>query len=214
MATRIPVLLEIQPERVQDAGTADPERTVPALVEQGLRVQVRTGNVVTGQKLVALDYFPDAPPATVTREGRYDVIPSVPAPTQELVADLARVAKNLSEVPFDQIGQDLGATASGLNNLVNSTELQATLDNLAATLEQSSTLLATVNTDMAPGLTSAVEQVEGTVASLRTMVDANSGTQREVTRLLVELTDATRSIKALTDYLERHPEALIRGKGE
>ena len=83
-----------------------------------------------------------------------------------------------------------------------------------AVLEESSRLLATVNTDMAPELTSAVSQVEDTVASLRTMVDANSGTQREVTRLLVELTDATRSIRALTDYLERHPEALIRGKGE
>jgi paraquat-inducible protein B len=212
--TRIPVLMEIQPERVQDPGTADPERTLPALVERGLRVQVRTGNIVTGQKLLALDYFPDAPPATITREGRYEVVPAVPAPTQELISDLSRMARNLSKVPFDQIGQDLGATASGLNNIVNSAELEATLDNLAATLEQSSMLLATVNSDMAPGLTSAVEQVEGTVASLRTMVDANSGTQREVTRLLVELTDATRSIKALTDYLERHPEALIRGKGE
>ena len=92
--------------------------------------------------------------------------------------------------------------------------MQATLDNLATTLAQTGELLSTVNTDMAPNLASAVSEVEQTVASLRTMVDANSGTQREVTRLLVELTDAARTIRALTDYLERHPEALLRGKGE
>jgi paraquat-inducible protein B len=214
IGTRIPVLFEIQPERIQAPGTPDPENRLPRMIDQGFRVQLRTGNLVTGQKLLALDYFPDAPPAQMSKEGDYYVVPSVQAPTQELVSDFVRIADRLADVPFDQIGRDLSATAQGLNNLVNSSELEATLDHLAATLEQSSMLLSTVNTDMAPGLTSAVEQVEGTVASLRTMVDANSGTQREVTRLLVELTDATRSIKALTDYLERHPEALIRGKGE
>ena len=74
--------------------------------------------------------------------------------------------------------------------------------------------LATLNVAARPVPYVRKKNIEDTVASLRTMVDANSGTQREVTRLLVELTDATRSIKALTDYLERHPEALIRGKGE
>lgn len=212
--TRIPILFEIQPERIQAAGTTDPETRVPIMVERGFRVQLRTGNLVTGQKLLALDYFPDADPAEVYTEGQYMVIPSQPAPAQEIVNDIARVANRLADVPFDEIGQDLGATADGINQLVNSAELQATIENLAATLEQSSQLMTTVNTDMAPELTSAVSSVEDTVASLRTMVDANSGTQRELTRLLVELTDATRSIKALTDYLERHPEALIRGKGE
>ncbi len=218
ISTRVPVLIEIQPERIRAEAVVgeepDPEQAVPLMVERGLRLQVRTANLVTGQKILALDYFPDAPPAETRKEGDYFVIPSVPAPTQEIVQDLAQVASRLADVPFEQIGRDLGATAEGISSLVNSEELRATIDNLAATLEQSSRLLATVNTDMAPELTSAVSQVEDTVASLRTMVDANSGTQREVTRLLVELTDATRSIKALTDYLERHPEALIRGKGE
>jgi paraquat-inducible protein B len=214
IGSRIPVLMEIQPERIMDAGTADPEKTVPEMVRRGFRVQLRTGNVVTGQKLLAFDIFPDAPAAELDVSGRYPVIPSIPAPTQELVADLVRIADRLGDVPFDEIGRNLGATTEGINRLVNSGELQATLENLSATLAQSSELLATVNTDMAPNIASAVEQVEQTVASLSTMVDADSGTQRELTRLLVELTDATRSIKALTDYLERHPEALIKGKGD
>jgi paraquat-inducible protein B len=184
------------------------------MVKNGLRLQLRTGSLVTGQKFLAMDFFPDAPPAEVHKEGGYFVIPSVPAPGQEIVADLTRIADRLAAVPFDEIGRDLGATADGINRLVNSDDLRATLENLSATLAESSALLATVNSDVAPNLARAVAEIEQTVASLRTLVDADTGTQREVTRLLVELTDAARSIRALTDYLERHPEALLRGKGE
>jgi paraquat-inducible protein B len=218
IGTRIPVLIEIQPERIRASsdmeGTPDPEQAVPSMVARGLRLQLRTGSLVTGQKFLAMDFFPDAPPAQVRKEGGYFVIPSVPTPGQEIVADLTRIADRLAAVPFDEIGRDLGATADGLNRLVNSDDLRATLENLSATLAESSALLATVNSDVAPNLARAVAEIEQTVASLRTLVDADTGTQREVTRLLVELTDAARSIRALTDYLERHPEALLRGKGE
>ena len=65
-----------------------------------------------------------------------------------------------------------------------------------------------------PALAATLQGAEQTVSSLNTMLDAGTGTQREMTRLVIELTDASRTIKALVDYLERHPEALLRGKGE
>ena len=44
-------------------------------------------------------------------------------------------------------------------------------------------------------------------------MDEDSATTRETQRLLIELSEAARSIRDLTDYLERNPEALLRGKG-
>lgn len=217
LSTRVPVLVEIQPERIRASSKStveyDPDRVVPSMIERGLRVQMRTSSLVTGQKLLAIDFFPDAPATTLRKEGEYFVIPSVPAPGQEIVADLVRIADRLAAVPFDEIGQDLGTTADGLARLVDSDVLQASLDNLSTTLAESSALLATVNKDVAPHIADAVAQIDQTVASLRQLVDADTGTQREITRLVTELTDAARSVRALTDYLERHPEALLKGKG-
>jgi paraquat-inducible protein B len=209
--------MEIQPERIRASSKStvepDPERVVPMMIERGLRVQMRTSSLVTGQKLLAIDFFPDAPVTTLRKEGEYFVIPSVPAPGQEIVADLVRIADRLAAVPFDEIGQDLGTTADGLARLVDSDVLQAALDNLSTTLAESSALLATVNKDVAPNIANAVAQIDQTVVSLRELVDADTGAQREITRLVTELTDAARSVRALTDYLERHPEALLKGKG-
>ena len=43
----------------------DQKAIVDTLVEQGLRAQIRTGNLLTGQLYIALDFFPNAKPAKV-----------------------------------------------------------------------------------------------------------------------------------------------------
>jgi paraquat-inducible protein B len=55
-------------------------------------------------------------------------------------------------------------------------------------------------------------QVQGTLASAETMVGSNSQTRYDLDSMLKELAGAARSIRVLADYLERHPEALLRGK--
>jgi len=44
------------------------------------------------------------------------------------------------------------------------------------------------------------------------LVDSNAGLNRDLTNALREVSEAARSIRSLTDYLDRHPEALIKGK--
>jgi len=46
------------------------------------------------------------------------------------------------------------------------------------------------------------------------VVGDNSVVTVELTKTLREFSSAARSIRNLSDYLSRHPEALIRGKGE
>lgn len=209
-----PVLIEIEPERYVGGELEDADTSYPLLLRQGMRAQLQTGNILTGQKVVALDFFPDEPPAEEQMIGRYRVIPSMPAATQEIAQDFGIVARNLSKVPFEQIGQDLGTTVAGLKEIVDSGQVRGLVEDLNATLAAVRTLMESADTEMAPALTSTLQGAEQTVASLNRMLDAETGTQREMTRLVIELTDASRTIKALVDYLERHPEALLRGKGE
>mgnify|MGYP001812452000 FL=1 len=70
-----------------------------------------------------------------------------------------------------------------------------------------------LGTEVGPSLTQTLQETERTVASVRELVDADSATTRETQRLLIELGEAARSIRDMADYLERNPEALIRGKG-
>ena len=115
---------------------------------------------------------------------------------------------------MQQIGEDLGRTASGLATLVNSTDLQNALRDLSTTLAEFSEVAANLNANVSPALTGVMDEAERTLGSVRKMVDSNSAARTETKRLLIELTETAQAIRMIVDYLERHPEALIRGKGD
>ncbi|MBP8644636.1 MAG: MCE family protein [Syntrophobacteraceae bacterium] len=59
----------------------------------------------------------------------------------------------------------------------------------------------------------AVRRAEKTFASLENLTGERSAVQLELTEALREISSAARSLRTLADYLERHPEALLTGKG-
>ena len=81
----------------------------------------------------------------------------------------------------------------GINTLVNSNDVKATLSNIN---------LATVQ------LNKTLEQVDGVAAGLSEDSDA----YQELLRTMRELSGAARSLRQMAEYLERHPEALLKGK--
>jgi paraquat-inducible protein B len=46
------------------------------------------------------------------------------------------------------------------------------------------------------------------------LLEPGSTTRHEFDKLLLELNQSASSIRQLTDYLEQHPEALLRGKDD
>jgi paraquat-inducible protein B len=211
------VLLEIEPERYPDlmADTNQQARAnLDRMVANGLRAKLATGSLITGQKMIALDFFPKAPEASIDYSGEYPVIPTMPGSIAEIAESFASIAQQLDNVPFEQLGTDLGRTASGLAELVNSSEVKNALRDLSASLEQLRAMSSDLNETVSPALTNVMAEAEQTLASVRTMVDTNSAARNEVRRLLIELTETAQAIRMIADYLERHPEALIRGKGD
>jgi len=185
------------------------------LVEKGMRAQLKTGSLITGQLLVALDMHPEAPPAKINWEGSYPEVPTVPTAMEEITTSLTQLLKKLEKLPVEQIGNDLLDTVSGAKRLINSAELQQSVKALDQTLNQAQKFVAALNTDIAPELKTAVSNLNAALIQAQKLAKSlNSNVAPQADRTLKEFQAAARSIKVWAEYLERHPEALIRGKGK
>lgn len=204
---RIPVGVLIYPERMNERAPKDePQRIyktwdeekalVDALVAHGLRAQLRSGSLITGQLYIAMDFFPDAKPAKVDWATPTPVLPTQEGSLEEIQTSLASVAKKLDKMPIDEL----------------SNELLRTVKTLDGTLVQTHQVMDRLNSDVEPAATGALVQAQHTLASARATLDSDAPTQVALRNTLRQLDRTTRSLEALTDYLEQHPEALVKGK--
>jgi len=121
--------------------------------------------------------------------------------------------KRLQAIPFEQIGDNLNATLAGISRLTNAPELAQSLASLEQTLEHSEQIARRVNSDTLPALKTTLAQVGRDLALLeKNVLREDSPIYHELARTLQELSTAARSIRLMADYLERHPDALIKGK--
>jgi paraquat-inducible protein B len=87
----------------------DPAEPVRArlqhLVDHGLRAQLRSGSLLTGQLYVALDIFPGTPRIKLDPVLHPSEIPTLPV--DDLGASLANVARKVDRLPLDQVIGDV-----------------------------------------------------------------------------------------------------------
>jgi paraquat-inducible protein B len=193
-----------------------------ALVKRGLRAQLQSASLITGQMLVSLDFFPNAPPAEINKRGKYPELPSVPSDLQGIMRSLTGLLDKVAKLPLDQIMANANDMLSGASKLVNGPELTQAVKSLNDALTSVKVLARTMNTDAGPLIAAlkgaavageaALNQATTTLASADKTLGSNSQFSRDLTSLMSQLKDAARSIRVLTDYLEQHPEALLKGK--
>jgi paraquat-inducible protein B len=109
----IPVLIEIEPERIANLGMVDPEtrrQGLDLLVKRGLRAQLQSGNLLTGQLIVQLDFHEHAKPAEIVWQEPYPELPTVPAPLEEITSSVQRLVKRLETLPLDEVVKSLNGT--------------------------------------------------------------------------------------------------------
>ena len=222
---RVPVHFEVQPERIGDIGAVEgrgPLDNLRHLVALGMRAQLQSVNLLTGQKAIAFDVVADAPPAEVTVENGLIVVPTAPGEFAGLVGSVNTLVNKLTKLPFQQIGDNLNETLAGLNSIANGPALRQTIVSLQAALAAAKETLTTINTgagpalkrlpEIAAGLQDTLTRAGRVLQSVDTGYGDNSKFSRNLDRLLVQLNDAAQSIRVLSDILARHPEALLRGR--
>ncbi|MGD9183112.1 MAG: MlaD family protein [Desulfobacterales bacterium] len=213
---RITVLIETEPQRWELIGEArvDHKQQMENLVAKGLRAQLKTGSLLTGQLFVDLDFHPDAPEAQVKYGQIFPEVPTIPAPLQIITARVNQLLNKLETLPIEQIGKDLGDTVQNVKRLSESKELLASVQALNATLQQTRQLVQNLDSNVAPAINTTLDKAQKTLVSVEGTLGQDSPLQHEMRQALKELGEAARAVRILTDYLERHPEALIYGKGK
>jgi paraquat-inducible protein B len=211
----IPVLIEIEPERIGiigDVGEFERQDVILRLVANGLRGQLKSGSLLTGALYVDLDFHPGAPKANVEEYGEYRVLPTLPAPLDALANKANDLLDTLRALPLEEIGRDLRDTVKGAKEVVTSDELSRSLAELELVLKQLRETARSLDKDALPELNAALRQARLTLKAAEGVVSPDSALYSELKRTLTELSSAARSIRVMADYLERHPEALIQGK--
>lgn len=221
-----PVSFQVEGDRIAGvSGRADvPEGMVAAeMVRRGFRATLQSASLITGHKVVAIEMIPDAPPAQLTREGDVWVMPSSNVGgLDSLTQSASEVLTKINRIDFDAIGKRIADAAKGVDDIVNGPQIKETLASLDTSLKAVSDFTRRLDTDAGPFLARLPEiskQLEDSLAKvnrLTTSVDraygADSRFSRELDRLLPQINDTARSIRALSDLLSRHPEALIKGR--
>lgn len=246
----VPVFIEIYPQKIvpiEDKPSFD-EQYLQALIEKGLRAQLQLQSFVTGQLIVNLDFHPGTPIRLVGLEKKYPEIPTIPS------EGLERLTKRLEDLPLNEIADRLNETLAGINRLVNSRDLQASIGSLNRLLKDTDLVVKRLDTEIGPlasdikgtadAARAALAQAEKTLrfnegvpgeialsvketlssaqATLKKTNEAveningiavrNADLGYDIGRTLEQIAELSRSIRVLADYLERHPEALLRGK--
>jgi paraquat-inducible protein B len=162
---------------------------------------------------VDLDFHSDVPRMRVGEYGGYKVLPTVPAPLEAMTTKVNAFLDKVQGLPLDEIGNDLRDAVRGIKGIVSSKQVTGALAELEPTLKQVHDTALALEENALPELEAALRQARTVLKSADGVVSPDSALQTELKRMLRELSAAARSIRLMADYLERHPEALIQGKG-
>ena len=226
---RIPVTLAILPEvfaafEAGEKNARSRSEFTRKLIERGLRAQLKTGSLLTGELVVDLDFYPDAPPAEFRIEDGLPVIPSVPAQLETITSSLSSLLTKVSNLPLEELLQELRRTIADVDGLLKDPRVTATLAAMQSAAERLASIADTVGAEVGPtaaALRRAADKADAAVAEARAMfrqaratLDPDSPAYRAVLQMAQETARAARAVRLLAEYLERNPQALIRGRGQ
>ena len=197
----IPVIINFYPDRLhlkykKETPVGASRDALNQLVKNGLRAQLHTGNLVTQQLYIALDFFPDAEKAKIDWNQSPALLPTVTGSIEELQATLTRLLKKLEKIPFNEIGNDARKSLQSLNT----------------TLQKTDRLIQNVDSQVVPEMKATLKDARDAIHSIEGAISTDSPLQQDMHDTLRDVSRASQSLRTLMDYLERHPEAILRGK--
>ncbi len=199
----------------------DDLRFLQQLVARGLRGTLKSGNLITGQPYVALEVAKAAPRAALDTRGPLPTVPTLAAAGGDLQAQAGEVLDRLARVRFEEIGARLedtlknasAAGASAQDTLRAITQATATLQKTLESADGAIRQLSPTAQGALAEAQAALKSLQGTLGELdRNLTQPEAPLQRNANQALAEMQRAARALRVLSDYLQQHPESLLRGK--
>jgi paraquat-inducible protein B len=212
------------------------------LLDKGLKAQLAVQSIITGQLYVSVDFHPEVPVKLVGLDTTYPEIPTIPSDMEQLMASLQRipdkvirategVEKLVTSPAIQESMQNLTVVLRDLDVLLKDVgveikpllaSMRRSSDGARRTFAQAEKTLSLTqgpSAEMAASFTdtmkkagASLEQMRSTLVSYEKIADQNANVGYDLNRTLGELDGAARALRSLADYLERHPEALLKGK--
>jgi paraquat-inducible protein B len=192
----IPVTVELEPDRIKetnDDNSISDKDIMTRLINKGLRAQLQTGSLLTGQLLVDLDFHPKSKIVLNDNQSVYPEFPTTASSLEQFTHSANVIMDKVAKLPLEDLTAEANTTLKSLQN----------------TSKAATGMLTT-----AQGTLNTADKTMTSAHQVLSILEPGSTTHYELDRLLQELTQAASSVKQLTDYLEQNPNSLIRGKKE
>ncbi len=185
-------------------------------------------SLITGKLLIEIDFFPGTPVNLKNINKSYTEIPTIPSTA-------SKIGRALDKLDLEAVQKKLESALDGIAKLTNNPDLAASIGHLKETLRDARKLVNRVDRQVDPlaqdtkktvndigklarnldGRVGGVsDSLDKTLSSVRGVISEDSPLIVELQNTLKEISAMSRSIRELADYLEQHPETLIRGKGK
>ena len=153
---RIPVLIEIEPQRIIERGNQEMDQSHQALqrlVKRGLRARLQTGSLLTSQLFVELDMHPGSPINLSGSDTPYPELPTLPTSNFGAITQSAEdLLAKLNAVDIKEVTSVLIDTIQTANK---------TMHNADKAIESANTLIGT------PGIPEAIENIRITLKNFK-----------------------------------------------
>jgi paraquat-inducible protein B len=234
----IPVYVEIDFDKIDVVGdtSVDERAYFGALIDKGLRAQLEMQSIVTGQLMINLDSKPNIPARFVGLDKRYREVPTTSSgleellktaqelPIKDLFDKLLRAIEGIEKIvnspTVTSSLKSLDGSLAEINKVMSKVDkdIGPIMENIREV--SASFKIIAKNGETVPGQLNktlvqaqeALKQGEKALHSIRNLTSERSALAQETTHALKEISNAARSLRYLTDYLQEHPEAIVRGK--
>ncbi len=220
------VTIAIEPLRLNLAGIKAPangnwrpitDAALNKLFGRGYRAAIGQDPPLIGSSYIGIDHDASSGPAELVYDGADPILPSrTPRDMSSIVDEFGAIADKLNGIPIAAIGENVRQLTAHLNKLVGSPEVADSVKHLDSTLNQIDGMMKDVRPKIGPlvnNLNKAADQLQQTASSANKLLGGAGASQDAgLPDAIRELTEAARSIRSLTDYLGRHPEAILKGK--
>jgi len=241
LSIAIPVYVEVDPASLivdgdQSASSLFSRQEFhQPLFEKGLKAQLDIESFITRQLYISLDFYPDKPTRLLGLDPRYPEIPTIPSLQDEIVKTLQKLPEKIMNVTdgierlvnspaaqdslrdLDELIRGISVEVKPLVASLNATShaAQRTFAQAEKTLsmkEGPTAEMATSFTDAMKQASLSLDQMRSTLGSYQNVAVQNANVGYDVTKTLGDLDAAARSVRSLAEYLERNPEAMLKGK--
>ncbi len=231
------VYISIYPEHVvvvsEDMKIESWKNRVSDLIDRGLRARLTLQSFVTGKLVIELDDYADTPIVRKNIDKNVEEIPTIPSTHSKL-------KESLAQIDLDKISDLLISVLSNADRIVKNPDIDASISELKGALVDARKLINNVDQEVKPlsskaqsalddvghlaqhvdakvdpltqAMIEALESADAAFKSIDEITNKSSPTRAELDNVLIEIAGAARSVRILAEYLEQHPEALLKGK--